>query len=85
MAKLEKAKWTGPRRGRQCSESVKLLRSIKVGSVKRLTHDDVICKKGAGSRRVCSLWQELHRLRKLGRDIEAYHVADHVAVFRRTK
>lgn len=71
--------------GRIPSESSKSLRNLKIGDIKRITHDDVSCNirsKGPYGPH-CSLGQEIGRLRKLGWHLEYYHEKAHVLVIRR--
>lgn len=82
--KIENAEWNHPSvYGRPLSESVKALRAIQPGEVKRIFHDDVTCKykRGGG----CSLYQESVRLRERGWVVESYHENDGVMVVRRLK
>ena len=78
--KAENTKWQpkGQRRGRMASKSALAIRALLIGDVKRIIHDDVMCKHSA-----CSLPQEIRRLRKQGWNLEYYHEKVGVLVIRR--
>ena len=87
--RVEDAVWEPlrkPSRGNNPSESTLAVRTLQVGDVKRIVHDDVVCERareGRGGR--CSLSAAICRLRKQGWEIEYYHEAPHIMVVRRTK
>lgn len=86
--KVEDAEWKPLMgRGRRPMESTKALRTLQVGDVKRVIHDDVVCNiclpntPSPG----CTLSQEIKRLRETGWELDYYHEQAHVLVIRRLK
>lgn len=87
MVSIEDAEWS-PKfsggAGQNISESLKLLRSLRPGDVKRLVHGDVSCVRKAGQGYRCSLAPQMTRLRHQGWKLESYHEVEHIVVIRRS-
>lgn len=84
---VEDAEWAPPRKTRQSGppvgESTEVLRSMQVGDVKRIRHPEMYCRYRSFGGAMCSLYNEVKRLRIRGWDIEQYHEEDCVMVVRR--
>ena len=86
MPRMEDAEWNPPV-PKLGSESTFLLRSLKVGEVKRIVHDDLKCiLSPTGNVKSCSLLDRIKHLRdRKWWGIEYYHEAPHILVVRRLK
>lgn len=85
--KIENAVWAPKRAGtgRNPSPSTTAVRALKVGDVKRITHEELHCKL-EHYKANCSLGTAIINLRhQLGWELEYYHEAEHILVVRRTK
>ena len=87
MPRIEDTKWDPPinAHGRLASESVKLLRSIQVGDVKRIFHEDVKCKHEEKGGYSCSLNREIFRLKGKGLKYKSYDEKEHIIIVSRIK
>jgi len=95
--KIETCEWNPTafkvRVGVKPSQSVKNLKAMQVGEVKRIIHPDLKCQikkynKGNGiksSNRQCALQSAIYDLKKKGWELEQYHEKDHIMVIRRLK
>ena len=84
--KVENARWLESSyklqhsRKKSVSESVKALKAMEVGDVKRIYHDDVACHKHG-----CTLVMTISRLKRQGIIYQQYHEATAVMVVKRIR
>lgn len=84
QVRIEDAVWAPHGGGAHASESLNLIRALKIGEVKRLYHPDLSC--GVGRNKVCSIATLVFNVNRTeGKQIQYYHEKYQVAVIRRIK
>jgi hypothetical protein len=66
------------------SDTLKLVKGLKVGEIARVFHADIKCEVGIGKKKAnCSLRQIILRMRQQGWNLDFYHESQNIAIIKR--